>query len=72
MKAKLTERQAAIVAALPAALPWSYLNSARIGWQKGLWSYWASGGVLVVVPFGTDPQAFAFGAPRRPTAITPI
>jgi hypothetical protein len=72
MKTKLTERQAAIVAALPAALPWSYLNSARIGWKKGLWSYWASGGVLIVVPLGINPQALAFGAPRRPAVITPI
>ena len=70
MKTKLTKRQAAIVAALPAALPWDHLNSARIGWRKGLWSYWASGGVLVAVPFGVDPQAYAFGAPCRPKEIT--
>ena len=69
---RITERQAAIVAALPAALPWSFLHSARCGWRKGLWSYYASGGVLVAVPFGVNPQAFAFGAPRRPASITPI
>jgi len=70
--ARITKRQAAIVAALPAALPWSYLQSARCGWRKGLWSYSASGGVLVVVPFGVNPNPFAYGAPRRPASITPI